>query len=165
MNVLSLVLKFVKVLFPLRSLSALLNVEVDLGLLLLVPGRWPHFLRSPPGPKPSLVPLLLLVPLILRFLLQSPLLIFLHLILSLRVFVVLFPTCCLLGITSIRGGISVCCPSWFYDPLFSRCLFCFPLFLGATPPSTAPLSSEMLQDLLTPPVVFRLIFLRFTLLL
>ena len=62
MTALPLDRRFLSALIPHRSSSVILNVVVDLGLLLLVSGCRPHFLRLLPGLEPSFVPLLPLVP-------------------------------------------------------------------------------------------------------
>ena len=55
--------RFLNVLNSTPLPQVILNVVADIGLLLLVPWWRSHRLRLPPGPEPSLVPLLLFVPL------------------------------------------------------------------------------------------------------
>ena len=60
--------RFLNALIPHRSPSVIINVVVDLGLLLLVSGSWPHLLRLTLGPEPSFVSLLPLFSFPLRLL-------------------------------------------------------------------------------------------------
>ena len=58
---------FLNALIPHRSPSVILNLVEELGLLLLIALRRPHF-RLLPGPEPSLVPVLPLALFLLRLL-------------------------------------------------------------------------------------------------